>query len=168
MRRVVCALALVAFLYASISSQSLAAKMHFPQQGTIKFSFNVPQGWTTRTDDVNKTLIVLAPGEEAAMMILTVIDDPKEQGSLQDVARNAFKVAKAEPYTKEEDTSLSGMAGKTFYSTMNSGGVDFNLRMSIFKIGTTYLSATEVTRIGKTEEQHQQLASLGIAINGAK
>jgi len=151
-----------------ISSQSLAAKMHFPQQRTIKFSFNVPEGWTTRADDPNKTLVVRAPGEEAAMMILTVIDDPKEQSSLQDVARNALMVAKAKPYTIEKDTSLSGMPGKTFYSTMNLGEVYFNLRMSIFKIGTTYLSATEVTRVGKTQEQHQQLASLGIVINGAK
>jgi len=151
-----------------ISSQSLAAKMHFPQQRTIRFSFNVPEGWTTRADDPNKTLVVRAPGEEAAMMILTVIDDPKEQSSLQDVARNALMVAKAKPYTIEKDTSLSGMAGKTFYSTMNLGEVYFNLRMSIFKIGTTYLSATEVTRVGKTRAQHQQLASLGIVINGAK
>jgi len=142
--------------------------MHFPQQGTIKFSFNIPEGWTTHADDPNKTLVVRAAGEAAAMMILTVVDDPKEQGSLQDVARSALKVAKAQDYTREEETRLSGRPGKTFYSTMNLGGVNFNLRMSIFKIATTYLSVTEVTHIGKTEEQHRQLASLGIAINGAK
>lgn len=167
MKRVVCAFALLAFLCASISSQS-AAKMQFPQQGAIKFSFNLPEGWTTSPDDVNKTLVVRAPGEEPAIMILTVIDDPREQGSLQQVATNALKVAKAQPYTKEEDTSLSGVSGKVFYSTMNAGGADFNLRMRVFKIGTTYMSITEATRAGKTAEQYQQLASLRIAINAAK
>ena len=168
MRRIVYALALVAFLYGDVCSQSSAATMQFPQQGTVKFSFKVLEGWTTSKDDANKTLVVRAPGEEAPIIVLTVIDDPKELGSLQDVARNALQVAKAQPYTKEEDTSLSGRAGKTFHSTMTSGGVDFNLRMSIFKIGTTYLSATEATRVGKTQSQHQQLASLGLAISGAK
>lgn len=169
MKRIVCALALVAFFYTGISSQSLPAKTHFPQQGTIKFSFNVPEGWTTRADDSNKTLVVRAPGAQGAVMVLTVFDAPNEPGSLQDVAKTALEVAKAQPYTKEEDTSLSGVSGKTFYSTTNLGGdVNFNLRMSIFKIGTTYLSATEVTRVGKTEEEHQQLASLGIAIDGVK
>jgi len=168
MRGVVLALMLLAFVQTGTSSQSPAAKMQFPEQGAIKFSFRVLEGWTTSNDDVNKTLVVRAPGEEGAIMVLTVIDDPKEQGSLQDVARTALKVANAEPYTREEDISLSGRVGKAFYSTARLGGIDFNLRMSVFKIATTYLSATEVTRPGKTEAQRQQLASLGIAINAAQ
>ncbi|TAL36149.1 MAG: hypothetical protein EPN97_06540 [Alphaproteobacteria bacterium] len=168
MKHVFYAFALVAFLCAGIASPAAAAKMSFPDGAAVGFSFDLPEGWTTHNDDANKTLVVRTPGETAAVMILTVIDDKQETGSLEDVARAALEVAKAAPYTKEEDTDISGVPGKAFLSTMSSNGVDFNLRMSIFKIGSTFLSATEATQVTMTEEQQQQLATLGLAINGGQ
>jgi hypothetical protein len=166
MKHIFYAFALVAFLCAGIGSPAAAAKMQFPDGAPVSFSFDVPEGWTTHPDDANKTLVVRTPGETAAVMILTVIDDKAETGSLEDVAKAALEVAKAEPYTKEEEMDISGVPGKAFFSTMSSNGVDFNLKMMVFKVGSTYLSATEATQVAMTEEQHHQLAAMGLAING--
>lgn len=168
MKQILCALALVTFLCAGIASPAAAAKTQFPENASVGFTFDLPDGWTTHPDAVNKTLVVKTPGDAAAVLILTVIDDPAEKGTLADVAKAALEVAKAQPYSREEDTDISGVAGKAFFSTMSSEGIDFNLKMSIFKIGSTYLSATEGTRVATSEAQHQELATLGLAIIGGQ
>ncbi|MEZ0224866.1 MAG: hypothetical protein ACAH83_09955 [Alphaproteobacteria bacterium] len=168
MNKILYALAFVALLCAGIASPAAAKQMQFPEKATIGFTFDLPDGWLAALDPPGTTLTVRTPGDNATAMILTVIDDPNEKGTLEDVTKAALEVGKAEPYSKQEDTDISGVTGKTFFSTMSSGGVDFNLRMSVFKIGTTYLTATEATQAGMTEEQHHLLATLGLAITGGQ
>ena len=48
MKHVLYAFALVAFLYAGIASPAAAAKMEFPNGAPVGFSFDLPDGWTTR------------------------------------------------------------------------------------------------------------------------
>lgn len=168
MNKILYALALVAFFSAGFASPAAAAKVQFPENAAVGFTFDLPDGWTTHPDEANKTLVVKTPGDTAAVMILTVIEDPEEKGTLEDVAKSALEVAKAQPYTKEEDADISGVAGKAFFSTMSSNGIDFNLKMSIFRVGSTYLSATEGTRVATSEAQHQELGTMGLAITGGQ
>lgn len=168
MKNLLCLLAFAAFLCMGAVAPAAAAKMQFPESASLGFSFDLPDGWTTQRDDAHQTLLVTIPGAAPAVMVLTVIDDPAETGTIEDVAKAALEVAKVQPYSKVEDVTLSGTAGKRFYSKTTAEGIDFDVRMAVFKIGTTYLTASEITRVALTEEQHGQFGLLGLSITGAR
>jgi hypothetical protein len=136
----------------SAAVPAAARDMRFTEEGNTALVFQMPDDWTSRIDE-DKNMI-LGAGDRSAGVSRSIVSVPATV-SLDDIASEAMKVAKAQPPQKTRTTSISGHDGYSYDSTtVNDSGVHVNMKVRMVRIDADHIaSATLVTVEGISQTQ---------------
>ncbi|HUO89543.1 MAG TPA: hypothetical protein VMU08_10240 [Rhizomicrobium sp.] len=122
---------LAAAFAAAAGANARAEVVRFPETGYPAFVVTTPDGWTHQPDGDGNMLLVA--GDRSASYALTI---SHYVGTLDALAVEAMKVAKANPPQQMGPTSISGWYGYMYDSDMtNPSGIHVYVHMVALKIG---------------------------------
>lgn len=152
---------LLAALLAPLSA--LARDMQFPEKTLPAFSFVLPDDWTHEAD-TSGNLLMFNPNRMTGFVI--IVTESTEQ--LDDIAIEAFGVAKAEAPQSKKPAEISGCKGFTYFSTItNDNGVKMNLETTIVRVNDKHIAAASlllVIAVTKADETVARLVRNGLKL----
>ena len=121
---------------------AFAGDVRFPATGDPAFSFRMPDDWTAEEDDLNSLLLVSGDHSTSFSLLLDTSDEPLDDAILDEIARVALKVAKADPAKSKKPASISGFPGFSYTTTTtNKAGVLIRLTLILVRIDATHLAS---------------------------
>lgn len=141
----------------------VARDVRFPENSLPAFTFFLPDDWSTQPDGEGN--LIMASAKRAASMVVIVAESADE---LDDIAVEAFGVAKADPSSRREPAEISGCKGFTYFTTItNPKGVRLNLETTIVRVSEKHIAAASlllVTGATKEEETTARLVRNGLKL----
>lgn len=116
------------------ASPALAADVRYPEKGVPAVAFKLPDGWSKQYDDDHNLL--MASSNHSVVVVLSLVE---YSGSLDYLATEALKVAKADPPTDKKAMRVAGLNGYAWRSHASAAdGTKLNLRLMEVKIDPTH------------------------------
>lgn len=133
-----------------------ARDIQFPEKILPAFSFVLPDDWTHEAD-TSGNLLMFNPNRMTGFVI--IVTESTEQ--LDDIATEAFGVAKAEAPQSKKPAEISGCKGFTYFSTLtNDKGVKMNLETTIVRVSDKYIAAASLLLVISATKGDETVARL--------
>lgn len=146
-----CLSALFVFAFIALPVDAQTRMIRYPTETGLALTVYVPDGWTD-TKDPDNNLILAAPTNAIAFSLSLVADD--DGYTLDEFARSALDVAKAQSVTQTGEDMIPPYAGSRYTATMDMNGMSLNLNMIIVKPDEDWVaSATMITGPQTTAEE---------------
>ncbi len=142
------------------SAPSHTETVHLPKTGVPAFSVDVPTGWTYDYDQSGN--LQFTSGDHSTALQLSMIVDPSVGTTpLSSMATLVFESAGAEPYSKNEPSTLAGHAGEAFYGNLIINNKLLHMEVVLAKLDNSHAAClTTLSRDGATPEQLAALNAL--------
>jgi len=142
------------------SAPSHAGTVRLPKVGDPAFSVDVPTGWTYDYDQYDN-LQFLASDHSTALQLSMIVSPEVATTPLSSVAANVFKSAGAQPYTRNEPSTLAGHTGEAFYGDLVVNNRTLHMKVVLAKMDNSHIAAlSTVVEDGATPEQIAALNAL--------
>lgn len=136
------------FFTATASARSL----RYPQSGDPAFSMEVPEDWSSRTDNSGNFIVVSGDRAIAYSMNVFVV-----RASADEVARNALEVRKVTPVPEKQRVSISGSEGVAYkWKASNATNAKLDITLMVVQVDATHVAnCTEILVESGSPEAHQ-------------
>ena len=145
---------LLAALLSPLSA--LARDVQFPEKTLPAFSFVLPDDWS-REPDTSGNLLMFNPNRMTGFVIIVT----ESTEALDDIATEAFGVAKADAPQSKKPAEISGWKGFTYFSSItNAKGVKMSLETTIVRVGEKHIAAASLLVVTATTKEDETAARL--------
>lgn len=140
-----------------------ARDLRHPEKTSPAFSFVLPDDWTREPADAGN-LILFNPKRTTGIVIIVT----ESTDELDQIATEAFGVAKADAPQSKKPAEISGHQGFTYFSNLaNDKGVKMSLETTIVRVDDKHIAAASllvVTTATKDDETAARLVHNGLKL----
>jgi hypothetical protein len=148
-----------------------AKNIRYPEKGPVAFVLHIPDTWAVTQGDGYLNLVT-SDRSEVVSLVVSPDNEKTAAQTADDVANEALKIAKAEPFHTHKTIAFAGVQAEVCFSRMaNDKNVHADIKMILVKSVRQYtLSQSVLTVAGIRADQTKALnAGLnGITVVGLK
>jgi hypothetical protein len=141
----------------------LARDVRHPEKTSPAFSFVLPDAWS-REPDTAGNLIMFNPARTTGIVIIVA----ESADELDQIATEAFGVAKADAFSNKKPAEISGCKGFTYFSSItNDKGIKMSLETTLVRVDPKNIAAASllvVTSASKDDETAARLVHNGLKL----
>lgn len=130
----------------ALASAPAAAAMNVraPVSGAPAFDVSVPAGWMWQMDPFGN--LHLTRENRSAVVQLRIVDGEDAKRTYPDLAAEILESAGATPFTGSAPSSIAGIAGESFDSTMVAGGMRIDLKIVLARLDAGHVATLAMVK----------------------
>ncbi|HET9150042.1 MAG TPA: hypothetical protein VFO61_06120 [Alphaproteobacteria bacterium] len=130
----------------ALASAPAAATMDVraPVSGTPAFDVSVPAGWMWGMDPFGN--LHLTRANRSAVVQLRIVDGEDAKRTYPDLAAEILESAGATPFTGNAPSSIAGITGESFDSSMVAGGMRIDLELVLARLDAGHVASLALVK----------------------